>query len=71
MWKHVEMYGKIVPLLKNFKNLFPRAARAPMEIPILDAACVTTTYLRESQSENGAAPLVIFDGSKKGLKIRG
>jgi hypothetical protein len=42
-----------------------------MEVPILDAACVTTTYFRESQSENGAAPLVMFDGSKKGLKIRG
>jgi hypothetical protein len=54
------MYEKIVPLLKNFKNRFPRTARVPMEIPILDAACVPTTtgYFRESQSENGAAPLV-------------
>jgi hypothetical protein len=54
------MYEKIVPLLKNFKNLFPRAERAPMEVPILDAACVstTTTYFRESQSENGATSLV-------------
>jgi hypothetical protein len=56
-WRNVEMYEKIAPLLKNFKNLFPQ--RAPMEIPILDAACVsTTTTFRESQSENGAAPLV-------------
>ncbi len=49
-WKHIEMQGKIAPLLTNFRKLFPSEPRKPKEMLMLGAESVSTATVEKRRT---------------------